>query len=99
MINPDRKPPFVAYRLTPKRQVASVKIDGTTQLISGDFYAFVTERGNWLQPEKLWSSELEALLHVQEWTELRKATLLAELANLEVAEMKLRRRLRDLGHE
>lgn len=97
MISKDCKPPFVAYRLTPKRQVAPIKIVGVEQWGSVD--VFISDRRSPHYPSQLWRTEIEGLLHVQEWVELRKATLRAELAKLEVTEMKLSRRLRELGHE
>ncbi|WLI49279.1 hypothetical protein [Pseudomonas sp. FP833] len=58
---------------------------------------FVTSRRGTLYAGDLWSDEKHLLLHVQEWLEIRKATLKAELASVELRELKTNQRLRELA--
>lgn len=64
MIDENSVPPFVAYRLTPKRQVAPIKIVGVESFSWGEW--FVSDRRGTHYPKDLWKTEIEALLHVQE---------------------------------
>ena len=93
-ISEDSAPPFTAWRLSPKRKATSVRIVGTEQW--GDTTVFVTDRRGTLYAGQLWSDEKQLLLHVQEWLEIRKATLKAELASIELRELKTNQRLREL---
>lgn len=97
MIDENTVPPFTAYRLTPKRQVTAVKLVSVEHRPYGAL--FRTDRNGTYLAEQMWPTELDALLHVRDWVELRKSTLKAELAKLENTELKTNRRIRELGHE
>lgn len=94
-ISEDSVPPFKAWRLTQKRQASPVQIVSTERW--GNRTVFVTSRRGTLYAGDLWSDEKQLLLHVQEWLEIRKATLKAELASVELRELKTNQRLRELA--
>ena len=93
-INEDSVPPFTAWRLTPKRKATPVSIVAKEQW--GSTTMFVTSRRGTISADCLWNDEKQLLLHVQEWLEIRKATLKAELASIELRELKTNQRLREL---
>lgn len=93
-ISEDSVPPFTAWRLTPKRKATPVNIVAKEQW--GNTTMFVTSRRGTLHADCLWSDEKQLLLHVQEWLEIRKATLKSELASIELRELKTNQRLREL---
>lgn len=94
MIDPNRQPPFTAYRMTPRRRVAPVEIVEVTQW--GSARVFVSDRRGHFYPEQLWLSEREALEHVARWIGQRKADLRAELAKLDATELRTITRLGEL---
>lgn len=97
MIDEKSVPPFVAYRLTPKRQIRKIKIVAVEQHSWG--IRFISDLRGSHDPARLWSNELELLQEVKEWTEIRKATLKAELAKLEANELRIEKRLREIATE
>ncbi|MFV1944298.1 hypothetical protein VPH49_26310 [Pseudomonas luteola] len=94
MIDENSVPPFVAYRISPKRRVSPVKIVAVKEESWGNW--FVSDRRGTYQSKQLWLTEAEPLIGIQAWIEVRKLTLKAELAKLDLLEARTNKQLREL---